>query len=552
MSNGPDSRHSPPGADEQARLARMERALLAHVRQEFSAPAAVVVDYARMLYADAARFGLDAMQADLARIRDAGETLHRIISGLLDPTQLAQRAGASDLEAFRGKLRHDLRTPINAIKGYGEMLIEDARADGHEGFAKDLEKLLGSAAQMLERIDALAKVSGIAPGGPGAAEIMAMSDQALVAAALDAIKPVTDDEPEREIAPSQILVIDDNESNRDLLSRRLTREGHTVSLAEDGEKGLASLTTAAFDLILLDLMMPGISGFEVLRRLKDSARWRHIPVIMISALDEIDSIVRCIEMGAEDYLPKPFNPVLLRARINATLEKKQLRDREQAMLRDLQAEKEKSEKLLLNILPRPVVARLKAGEDLIADRFEDVTVLFADLVGFTSLSTRLSARQLVELLNSVVSAFDALSLSLGLEKIKTIGDAYMVAGGLPEPRPDHAKACAELALEMMTAAREFTPPFGEKLQLRIGLHTGSVVAGIIGTHKFVYDAWGDTVNTASRMESQGAANEIHVSAATYRSLRDDYVFSPRGAMDIRGKGSMETYFLRARRAPKVA
>ncbi len=492
------------------------------------------------------------MQDDLARIRDAGETLHGIITGLLDPAQLALRGAAADLEAFRGKLRHDLRTPINAIKGYGEMLIEDARAEGHEGFAKDLEKLLDSAAQMLGRIDALAKVSGIEPGGPGAAEIAAMGDRAVVSAALDAIKPVRDDEPEREIQPSHILVIDDNEANRDLLSRRLTREGHTVSAAEDGEKGLALLGTAEFDLILLDLMMPGISGYEVLRRLKDSGRWRHVPVIMISALDEIDSIVRCIELGAEDYLPKPFNPVLLRARINATLEKKQLRDREQAMLRDLQAEKEKTEKLLLNILPRSVVARLKAGEELIADRFEDVTILFADLVGFTSLSTRLSARQLVDLLNRVVSTFDQLSLSLGLEKIKTIGDAYMVAGGLPEPRADHAKACAELALAMMDAVRDFSRGVDEKLQLRIGLHTGSVVAGVIGTHKFVYDAWGDTVNTASRMESQGAANEIHVSAATYRSLRNDYLFSPRGAMDIRGKGAMETYFLRGRKAPQAA
>lgn len=538
-----------PTGEEQARLERMERALLAHVRQEFSAPAAVVVDYARMLYADAARFGLDAMQADLARIRDAGEMLHRLISSLLDPVQLALRAGATDLEAFRGKLRHDLRTPINAIKGYGEMLIEDARAEGHEGFAKDLEKLLDSAAQMLDRIDSLAKVSSIEPGG--SAEIMAMGDQALVAAALDAIKPIGDDEPEREIAPSHVLVIDDNESNRDLLSRRLTREGHTVILAEDGEKGLEALATTECDLILLDLMMPGISGFEVLRRLKGSARWRHIPVIMISALDEIDSIVRCIEMGAEDYLPKPFNPVLLRARINATLEKKQLRDREQAMMRDLQAEKEKSESLLLNILPKPVVARLKSGEDLIADRFDDATILFADLVGFTTLSTRLSARQLVELLNSVVSTFDTLALSLGLEKIKTIGDAYMVAGGLPVPRADHAKACAELALEMMHAMREFSQTTEEKMQLRIGIHTGTVVAGVIGTHKFVYDAWGDTVNTASRMESQGLPNEIHVSAATYRALRNEYVFSPRGALDIRGKGAMETYFLRGRRAPKA-
>jgi class 3 adenylate cyclase len=528
-------------ADDQAKPARLERALLAHVRQEFSAPAAAIVEYARMLIADAGRFGLDQMADDLARIRTAGETLNAQVTSLLEP---GRREANGDIEDFRTRLRHDLRTPISAVKGYGEMLAEDARAAGHEGFAKDLDRLLDAANRMLKQIDQLALIGA---SEPGSAEAV-LGQEHLVAAALDTIAPVGDDGLQREIEPSHILVIDDNESNREMLSRRLTREGHTVVTAADGEKGLAALDRSACDLILLDLVMPGISGFEVLRRIKQSAEWRHIPVIMISAVDEIDSIVRCIELGAEDYLLKPFNPVLLQARVNASLEKQQLRKREQAAVHDLEAERAKSEKLLLNILPKPIATRLKVGEELIADRFQDATILFADLVGFTPLSTRLQPRQLVDVLNRIFSAFDRLALDFGLEKIKTIGDAYMAAAGLPEPRPDHARAAAEMALAMMARMREFKSSIGENLQLRIGLHSGPVVAGVIGTHKFVYDAWGDTVNTASRMESHGKADEIHVSPAAFRHLRNDYTFSPCGPVEIKGKGTMETYFLRGRRA----
>jgi len=533
---------------DQAKLARIERALLAHIRQEFNAPAAAIVDYARMLIADAGAFGLDHMAEDLGRIRTAGENLNALIASLLDPAQLAERAGDCDLEAFRTKLRHDLRTPISAVKGYGEMLAEDARAEGHEGFAKDLERMLDAANRMLRQIDALAQVGAPAPGG---AEAVLGAEQ-LVAAALDTIAPIDADAIAREIEPSNILVIDDNESNRELLSRRLTREGHTVMTAEDGEKALATLERSGADLVLLDLVMPGISGFEVLRRIKTAPRLRHIPVIMISAVDEIDSIVRCIELGAEDYLLKPFNPVLLQARINASLEKQQLRKREQSAVHDLEAEREKSEKLLLNILPLKIASRLKTGEDLIADKFADVTVLFADLVGFTPLSTRLQPRQLVDLLNRIFSSFDDLALELGLEKIKTIGDCYMAAAGLPEPRPDHAKIAADMALGMLKKLAAINAKAGEALELRIGMHTGPVVAGVIGTHKFVYDAWGDAVNTASRMESHGKAGEIHVSPMTFRLLRNDYVFSPRGPVEIKGKGTMETYFLRGAKAPKPA
>jgi class 3 adenylate cyclase len=267
---------------------------------------------------------------------------------------------------------------------------------------------------------------------------------------------------------------------------------------------------------------------------------------MISALDELDSAVRCIEAGAEDYLPKPFNPIVLRARINASLEKKLLRDREQNHFEELRTEKLRSESLLLNILPQNVVTRMRNGETIIADRFDDATILFSDLVGFTALASGFPPDRILEILSSVFEGFDVAVQAHGLEKIKTIGDAYMVAGGLPEPLPDHAQRMAALAIDMLDIVQRTRASLGIDLKARIGIHTGPVVAGVIGKHKFIYDVWGDTVNTASRMESFGVPGRIHVSGETYRLLRDDFAFEPRGPLDIKGKGAMETYFLMGR------
>jgi len=266
-------------------------------------------------------------------------------------------------------------------------------------------------------------------------------------------------------------------------------------------------------------------------------------------LDEIDSIVRCIEAGAEDYLPKPFNPVLLRARINAALEKKRLRDREHAFTRQLQTEKDKSEILLLHILPKSVVARLRQGETAIADGFTEVTILFSDLVGFTRLASVMPPAQVVELLNYLFTEFDRLAFERGLEKIKTNGDAYMVAGGLPEPRDDHAVAVADMALHMIDVVSAAGSMLGRPLQVRIGIHSGAAVAGIIGKHKFIYDVWGDTVNTANRMESHGVPDRVQISAATYHRVRESFRCEPRGPQEVKGKGMMETYFLLSRLSP---
>jgi adenylate cyclase len=521
------------------------------VRQELSAPATAIVGYAEMLMDDAVLEGRGQSIDDLQRILDASWTLHRLILSLLDPATIQRTDGNADLAGFRRMLRHDLRTPINAIKGYGEMLREDAADGSAETFVADLDKLLGEATLLLDRIDGLVTYSDAPPseGAAGTATEIA-APASMVASLLKAVRPVAANEAHlAAVRPSRILVVDDNASNRDLLSRRLQRQGHTVLQAEDGAQALALVEkeALALDLVLLDLMMPGISGYDVLALLKRDPRSRDIPVIMISALSELDPIVRCIEAGADDYLAKPFDPTLLRARVGSSLQKKHMRDRELEMVEALRIEKERSEQLLLNILPKAIVTRLNCGETVIADQLSDVTVLFADLIDFTSLSSALSARDLVRLLSGLFSEFDRLALDLGVEKIKTVGDAYMLAGGLPEPRTDHAHAVADMALAMIETVKRANRDVPIPLQMRIGIHSGDVVAGVIGTHKFVYDIWGDAVNIASRMESHGMPNCIQISAATHRHIHEQFRLEPHGTVDIKGKGPMETFILLGRR-----
>jgi len=219
--------------------------------------------------------------------------------------------------------------------------------------------------------------------------------------------------------------------------------------------------------------------------------------------------------------------------------------------KELEVERAKAERLLRNILPGPIADRLKDHHGTIADTFPDVTVLFGDLVGFTDLAGATSATDLVVMLNDVFSRFDALAEQHGLEKIKTIGDAYMIVAGVPEPRRDHAEAMAEMGLDMLDALAAFNAKNGTNLRLRIGINSGSVVAGVIGTKKFIYDLWGDAVNIASRMESSGVPDRVHVSEHTFKYLEGSYELESRGAINVKGKGEMRTWLIAPRRRPRA-
>jgi class 3 adenylate cyclase len=208
-----------------------------------------------------------------------------------------------------------------------------------------------------------------------------------------------------------------------------------------------------------------------------------------------------------------------------------------------------NEALLLNILPPEIATRLKEGEHEIADSFADVTVLFGDIVGFTALSSKTSAAEIVEMLDGLFRLFDEAAHELGIEKIKTIGDCYMAVCGLPRPSPDHADRMARMALRMAEATRKYGEEKGLSLQLRIGLNSGPVVAGVIGKTKFIYDLWGDTVNLASRMESTGVPGQIQVTRAVYERLKDSYEFESRGMVQVKGKGEIEAWLLHGELRP---
>jgi class 3 adenylate cyclase/CheY-like chemotaxis protein len=520
---------------------RLHRALAAYLRQEVQAPATAIADFLAIVVEDARRLQLDALMSDLDRMQSAAARLNSFVQTLIADSSSDRRRNES-AEEFNRRLRHDLRTPLNAVIGYSEMLLEDMDAEGEHPLRADVTKLRESADFLLAQIDAMVALTR--------GETVALEQDAalapqksIVADILRTVAPLRDGSSQQHDRPARILVVDDNASNRDVLARRLVREGHEISTAVDGAGALDLVAREDFDLILLDLIMPEIGGFEVLCRLKSDERTRAIPVIVISALDELDSVVRCIEAGADDYLSKPFDPVLLRTRINSSLEKKWLRDREKKFIADLEHEKRKSETLLLNILPRSIVKRMHDGEFAIADRIAESTILFCDLVGFTALSQKLTADRTVDFLGKIFATFDALAAEEGVEKIKTIGDAYMAAAGVPEPQPDHAQRIARLAPRMLKAVQDVARETGLDLQARIGIHSGPIVAGVIGTHKFAYDVWGDSVNTASRMESHSLTGRIQISTATRAALDGSFRVEPRGVIDVKGKGLMETFFL---------
>jgi PAS domain S-box-containing protein len=472
-----------------------------------------------------------------------------------------------------------------------------------------------------------------------------------------------------------IVIVDDKPTNLGILFDFLTDSGFKVLVAQDGESAIQKVEYARPDLILLDVMMPGIDGFETCRRLKANPSTQDIPVIFMTALSDTVDKVKGFSLGAVDYVTKPMQQEEVRARVTThvtirNLQKKlekqniQLQQAEEKyrsifenategifqatpegkyitanpalarvfgysspdeliteitnigkqlyvepMRRDdlvalmkreynlsdfesevkrkdgsviwisenirtvrdangallyyegsvtditerkhsevaLRQARKRAELLLLNILPQPIAERLKRGQRTLAESFEDVTVMFADLVDFTKFSAQTSPTELVELLNVIFSKFDRLAEQHRIEKIKTIGDAYMVVAGLPTPRPNNARAIAEMALDMQDSIAQLNIELAKSFRLRIGIHSGPVVAGVIGIKKFSYDLWGDTVNIASRMESQGLPGSIQVSATTYERLRGSYLFEERSPIQVKGKGEMITYLLIGRK-----
>jgi DNA-binding response OmpR family regulator len=311
---------------------RAHRAFLANLRHELRTPINAILGYSEMLEEDARDRGQANIIPDLQRIQQAGNELLVLVNDFLANDKLEAGGLDMDLDALGEQLRFTLLTPVNTIIGYSELLLEEA-ADRAE-IVPDLERILTAAQRFLALTTDVASLNRIRRGETS--EQGASAAQALAEDAVRTIRPLDRaEDAAAQSVPSAVLIVDDNDINRDILARRLQRQGHLTTMAENGRQALELLRARKFDLVLLDIMMPELNGVQVLQRIKADRSLSDVPVIMISALDEVDSVVRCIEIGAEDYLPKPFNPVLLKARVEASLEKKHLRDQEVEYLRNV-------------------------------------------------------------------------------------------------------------------------------------------------------------------------------------------------------------------------
>ncbi len=353
-----------------------------------------------------------------------------------------------------------------------------------------------------------------------------------------------------DILRANLLIVDDQAANVLLLERLLSSSGYTSVTSTQNPREVCELHRKNnYDLILLDLQMPDFNGFQVMDGLKEIEAEGYLPVLVITA--QPDEKLRALKAGAKDFVSKPFDLAEVLVRVRNLLEVRLLHSETKKLYKQVVAEQKVSERLLHNVLPQAIAERLKGRpevmadnfSDIVADTYPDVTVLFADIVGFTKFSESLSAAVLITVLNDIFIRFDTIADHWGLEKIKTIGDSYMAAAGLPIPAPNHAERAANMALDMLEVMNHFNEQSDYQLNIRIGMSTGAAVAGVIGKRKFFYDLWGDVVNTASRMESHGVAGKIQITDSTRQQLGGLFLLEKRGTIEVKGKGEMTTWFI---------
>jgi adenylate cyclase len=355
----------------------------------------------------------------------------------------------------------------------------------------------------------------------------------------------------------KILVVDDERLNINMLINLLGTDYDTV-IAKNGKQALKrAFADIPPDLILLDVMMPEMDGYEVCRRIRADSRTQHIPIIFVSAMSDTMDEAKGFELGAVDYITKPISPLIVLARVKSHLKICKLKNQLQVQNQQLQEqadelekrngliakEKEKSDKLLLNILPVRVANDLRETGKTEPEAFDNVTVFFSDIVGFTKISAQLETQMLINELNSIFTAFDNIIEQHQCERVKTIGDAYLAVCGMPEINPNHAENIINSAIDIVDYLTERNQTVNIQWKVRIGINTGKVIGGIVGVKKYLYDVFGDTVNTASRMESNSEPMKINISETTYQMVKNKYKVIARDSLSVKGKGNMNMYFI---------
>ncbi|MCZ6771099.1 MAG: response regulator, partial [Proteobacteria bacterium] len=416
-------------------IQQVRRVWLANMRQELMAPVSAIMGYAEILHEEAASSGLQEITPDLDRILASAQDLSGLVDRLLDE-ELAKNLFEGNDAGEAGKaLRHDLRTPINAIKGYGEMLLEDVDQMGGEGLKSDFLKLLSEANHLLTQLDAIIDFTR--------ADFDFSGDDASPIADLMQGDPALEEKGTSTSEIGTILVVDDNESMRDILTRRLTRAGHRVVTVEDGEQALRKVKVEDFDVILLDVMMPGMNGFSVCRALKDDEETRLIPVVIMTGLDAVDDRVKGIEAGADEFLTKPVDNRELLARIQTVLKSKHTVDRK---IRELRQVKDHFAHFVPEAVKKLVADNPEAPE--LSKQERDVSVLFLDISGYTRLSEQIAPEELNKLVEHYFSSFLDHIHDGGGDINETAGDGFMAIFQDPDPRL-HAQAAVDTALAML-------------------------------------------------------------------------------------------------------
>ena len=404
--------------------------------------------------------------------------------------------------------RHDLMNVLSALRGYSEMLRED--------LATEYADIDAALARLLKAVD------------------LANSDSDSTPTAGSTRRTIQSE-------PGFILAVDDLQENRELAARYLSRSGHIVVTAASGEEALLTLDQADVDVVLLDLMMPGMDGHEVLRRIKEHPEWRATPVIVISGRQDMDGIIECIEAGADDYLFKPFNPVLLQARIKAGIERKRWHDREELYRQQLERNEKfiratfgryLSDEIVTDILERP--EGLELGGDL-----RRVTIMMADIRGFTTISERLAPAQVVTLINRYLGAMTDIIMAHQGTIDEFIGDAILAVFGAPQHRDDDADRAVRCALAMQQAMEEINQQNAEddlpEISTGIALNTGDVIAGNIGSERrSKYGFVGHPMNVTSRIEDVTAGGEILIAGSTLEALQGDYRIGQSRELNVKG------------------
>ncbi len=502
--------------------------VLAHLRHELRTPLNHIIGYSELLLEEAGERGRTELEPGLHRVHEDARQLLGLINDFLAPSRI--EAGAVNL----GRMPAELAAPLDQIIATGENLKEQAIHAGAEDLLPDLERIALAAGHLLELIEhGVAPPSAERPAGdtPG----------------------VQADAPGPSGEAGVILVVDDNEGNRDMLSRRLARQGYHVQVAAGGRAALETLQTHRVDLVLLDVMMPEMNGYDVLQRLKSDPALRDIPVLMISALDEIDSVVRCIELGAEDYLSKPFDPVLLRARIGACLEKKRLRDQEARHIQELadwnktlehRVQEQVAQLERLGRLKRffsPQLAELivaGGAEDPLKTHRRDVTVVFLDLRGFTAFAETAEPEEVMGVLREYHADMGKLILDHEGTLERFTGDGMMVFFNDPVPVPKPAERAIRMALAMRERVAELTVKWhklGYELDFGVGIAKGYATIGAIGFEgRWDYGAIGTVTNLASRLCGEAKPGQILISQRLLGTIEDLAEVAPVGELVLKG------------------